>query len=125
MKFSFPKKDGPQKGRKAPWQLNLSHEGKLVRKFFSTRDLRANVKKRMYQALLDGRFAVEFPTEARNLGFTEQRQGAVKLKDALERFLDDASQRKIAKKTIKTWPATTARTGKSLLNNETGLFDCQ
>jgi integrase len=103
MKFSFPKKDGPVKGRKAPWQLNLSHEGKLVRKFFSTRDLRANVKKRMNQALLDGRFAEEFPTEARNLGFTEQRQGAVKLKDALERFLDDASQRKIAKTTIKTW----------------------
>ena len=118
MKFSFPKKDGPVKGRKAPWQLNLSHEGKMCRKFFSTRDQRQETKKKMSQALLNGSFSEEFPTEARNLGFTEQREGAVKLKDALERFLDDASQRKIAKTTIT--PRHPSRDHRSLYSRSYG-----
>ena len=103
MKFSFPKKDGPIKGRKSPWQLNVSHEGKICRKFFTTRDERQKAKKKMAKALVAGTLAEEFPTEAKNLGFTSQRQGVVKLEDALESFLDDARKRRIAADTIRTW----------------------
>ncbi|MFP6899673.1 MAG: hypothetical protein VCA36_01940, partial [Opitutales bacterium] len=101
--FSFPKKDGPVKGRKAPWQLNVSHGGKMCRKFFRTRDQRSEAKKNMEQALLNGTFAESFPMEAWRLGFTEHRHGAVKLTNALHLFLEDADKRKIANATLSTW----------------------
>ncbi len=103
MKISFPKKDGPKKGRKAPWQLNLAHGGKMCRKYFRTRDLRVEAKTAMTQALHHGTFAEDYPAEARKLGFSEQEQGAIRLQAAFDLFMKDAAKRKIANATISTW----------------------
>jgi integrase len=102
MKVSFPKKDGRLKGRKSSWQLNLSHSGKTCRKFYRTRDLRADAKGAMTRALHNGTFAEDFPIESRRLGLSGQ-QGAIRLELAFQQFIEDAQRRKIADATLSTW----------------------
>ena len=103
MKVSFPKKDGPARGRKSPWQLNLSHGGKTCRKYYRTRDQRAEAKSILSRALHNGTFEEDFPTEARRLGFSGQQQGAIRLQTAFGQFMDDAQRRRIADATQRTW----------------------